>query len=345
MGMRWNSALGLSVFSLGPCYQKAWLMGFGDGNVVLGAACLGGVYWWQAFRRRKPQRWACRIARVLSVGWFDHIRTLDTFLFVLLRGICSGLGPSEGGIVYGLFSKEALFFGKASVNRTHCDSQNISKCLYRPSLKDGSKPRYRLLRRRLWGVRFFPSAFFPAISQTLAAEALAIGSDGQCEGCGGGTSTTPQGERGPTSGPPSTAVQLETARGAPWESIWGCSAVKEALSNQFQSKPVQFPGALGLDIPFSSLCTAHIREEYAYCGSQGPIFLFDLVISWGYSWRKARKARTSQTFRGSGCQGGLGGRLRRTSMGLANRVSNFLSFPPYSVLHPGFGIISCGFIL
>ena len=48
------------------------------------------------------------------------------------------------------------------------------RCLYRPGLKDANKPRYRLLRRKLWSVRFFPLAVFPTISQTLAAEALAI---------------------------------------------------------------------------------------------------------------------------------------------------------------------------
>ena len=40
----------------------------------------------QAIRRRKPQRWACRVARALSVGWFDLIRNLDTSLVVFLRG-------------------------------------------------------------------------------------------------------------------------------------------------------------------------------------------------------------------------------------------------------------------
>ena len=132
----------------------------------------------QAFRRRKPQRWACRVARVLSVGWFDLIRNLDTSLIVFLRGLCSGLA-SEGGIVYGLFSKEVLYVGKASVNRTQCPglaarlTEHIG-CLYRPGLKGANKPQYRLLRRRLWGVRFFLLTVFPTISQTLAAEALAI---------------------------------------------------------------------------------------------------------------------------------------------------------------------------
>ena len=66
-----------------------------DGNVVLGAAW---VELRQAFRRRKPQRWACPVARVLSVGWLDHIRNLDTSLVVFLRGICSGLGPLKVGL-------------------------------------------------------------------------------------------------------------------------------------------------------------------------------------------------------------------------------------------------------
>ena len=40
-------------------------------------------------------------------------------------------------------------------------------------------------------------------------------------------------------------------RRRPWESIWGCSVAKEALSNRSRVKPVEFPGAMELDIPFS----------------------------------------------------------------------------------------------
>ena len=31
----------------------------------------------QALRRRKPQRWACRVCRALSVGWFEHVQNLN----------------------------------------------------------------------------------------------------------------------------------------------------------------------------------------------------------------------------------------------------------------------------
>ena len=174
MGMQWNSTLGLSVFSLGPCYQMGWPVGMRSWKRR--ACCC--MSWWactlvelrQAFRRRKPQRWACRVARVLSVGWFDHVRNLNISLVVFLRGTCSGLGPSEGGIVYGLFSQEALCVGKASVYHTHCPGLGARltehiRGLYRPGLKDANKPWDRLLRRRLWSVRFFPFAVFPTISQ------------------------------------------------------------------------------------------------------------------------------------------------------------------------------------
>ena len=119
IGMQSNSTLGLSTCS----FLKAWLMGVQIWKHR--AYCC--MSWWactlvelpQAFRRRKPQRGACRVARVLSVGWFRLIQDLDTSLVVFLRGTCSGLAPPEGGFVYGLFSKEALYIGKASVNRTH----------------------------------------------------------------------------------------------------------------------------------------------------------------------------------------------------------------------------------
>ena len=100
----------------------------------------------QAFRPRKPQRWACRVARVLSVGWFHLIQDLDTSLIVFVRGTCSSLGPSESGIVYGLFSKEASYIAKAAVNRTHSPglaarlTEHIL-CLHRPGIKDANKPQ------------------------------------------------------------------------------------------------------------------------------------------------------------------------------------------------------------
>ena len=140
------------------------------------------AHWWRCVRlfvvaSRKGGRAVLPgysvLGGLISFGIWSHL------LWYFCGGICSGLGPSEGGIVYGLFSKEALYVGKAAVNRTHCPglAPRVTEhvwCLYRPGLKDANKPRYRLLRRRLWGVRFFPLAVFSTISHTLAAEAVAI---------------------------------------------------------------------------------------------------------------------------------------------------------------------------
>ena len=94
------------------------------------------------------------------------------------------------------------------------------QCLYLPGIQDANKPRYRLLRRKLWGA-------------AVAAQ--------RCR------------------------------RGQLWESIRGCSVAKAGC----RAKPIHFPGALGLDIPFSPLYTAQIGEEHECGGSQGPLYLFD----------------------------------------------------------------------
>ena len=118
-------------------------------------------------------------------------------------------------------------------------------------------------------VRFFPLAVFPTISQTLAAEALAISREapmGNARDAAEERRLRRKGENAKVRAPRRRPSSWRRRKRRPWESIWGCSAVKEALSDQFQGSPVQFPGALGLDIPFPSLYTAQIREEHACCG-------------------------------------------------------------------------------
>ena len=92
---------------------------------------------------------------------------------------------------------------------------------------------------------------------------------------------------------------------------------------------------------FSSLYAAQYWENMRIVGLKGPSVSL-IPVGWGYSWRIARKVHIVRTFLGSGCRGGLGGRLLHTFLEHANRFS---SFPPDSVLDPGFWNISCGFIL
>ena len=108
-----------------------------------------------------------------------------------------------------------------------------------------------------------------------------------------------------------------------WESIWRCSTVKEALSNQGHS--------------FFLSVQALLREEHAYYGSQGPLFLFD-PDRLGLFLAYCAKGSNQSNFPSS-----VG--LHHICMEHANRFLNFLSVPPDNVLHPVFWNISSGFIL
>ena len=70
-----------------------------------------------------------------------------------------------------------------------------------------------------------------------------------------------------------------------------------------------------------------------------------IPTGWSCSWRIVRKVRTVQTFSGSGCRGGHGGKLHRICKERANISLNFSSLPPDSVPRPGFWNIFFGFIL
>ena len=276
--------------------------------------------------------------------WSRLIQDLDTSFVVFLRGTCSGLGLPDGGIVYGLFSKEALYVGKASVSRTHSPGlvarlTEHFRCLYRPGLKDANKPRYRLLRRKLWSVRFFTLAVFPSMSQTLAAEALATSMEapmGNARDAAEERSIRRKGENAKVRAPRRRPSSWRRRKRQPWESIWGCSVTQEALANRSQGKPVQFPGCAGAGHSFFLLSTQH---RY---GKSMRIMVFKVGALHGVFI--VRKVRIDRTSRGSGCLGGLGGKLHHICLMRANMFPSFSSFPPDSVLPPEFWIIFFLFI-
>ena len=152
MGMRWKNTRGLSVFLLGPCYQKAWLMGMRrwKRGVHIGGAA-SGVSSPQASEVGVPCRQGTQC-------WL--IRNLDTSLVVFLRGICSGLGPSPGKRCtlarHLLIARTVQVWPPVSQNSVSI--AQVSKMQTIPGIYFS-------------GADFFPSAVFPTISQTFAAEA------------------------------------------------------------------------------------------------------------------------------------------------------------------------------
>ena len=152
-------ALSVLIRTLLP--KKHGLRACEDGNVVLVAACLGGVHWWSCVRRFVAASLRDGRAVLPEYSVLGGLIALEIWTHLSLCFCVVSVrvwGPSEGGIVYGLFSKESLYIGKASVNRTHCPGlaarfTEYVQCLYRPGLKGVSKPRYRLLRRRLQSLK------------------------------------------------------------------------------------------------------------------------------------------------------------------------------------------------
>ena len=242
-GMHSNSTLGLSAFSFGPCYLKAWLMGVQIWK-HRAYCCMSWwrAHWWSRIRRfdAVSPRGGLAVLPAYSVFcgfvsskvWTQlllYFCVVDVRVWVLLKvELCMVSSP-----------RKRYFLAKASVSRTHSPSlaarltEHI-RCLYHPGLKDANKPRDRLLRRRLRSVRFFPKAVFPTISRTFAAEALVISMEaaiGNARGVAEERRTRRKGENAKVRAPRRRPLSWRRRKRRPWESIWGCSAAEEALSN------------------------------------------------------------------------------------------------------------------
>ena len=115
----------------------------------------------QAFRRRKPQRWTCRVARVLSVGWFRLIHDLDTSRCILVWYMF-GSGSSRGWNCVRSLLKGSIENWQGICPIVHTLQVSWSqRCKQTPVSTS---------QAQVMECSFLP---FPTISQTLA-EALAI---------------------------------------------------------------------------------------------------------------------------------------------------------------------------
>ena len=174
----------------------------------------------QAFRRRKPQRWACRVARVLSVGWFRLIQDLDASLVVFLRGTCSGLGPAEGGrwnCVWTLLQGRVVSWQGICQSHTLSRSGCASHRTYPVSLSprsEGCKPTpVSTSQAQIMGCSLLSIGRFPHDFTNFSGRSIDI-VDGGSAGQRNGTSAAPQRGHCQGPGPSSTAVELETAKGS-----------------------------------------------------------------------------------------------------------------------------------
>ena len=245
-----------------------------------------------------------------------------------LRGTCSGLGPPEGGTVYGLLSKEALYIGKASVSPTHSPglAARLTEhflCLYRPGLKDAKNPgidfsgvSYGVFVSSHW--QSFPLR--PQLPKHWQYRwRLRWAMRGMLRKSGG------CGARERTLFPCASekAVELASAK----DGDHGRVFAKQVLSNRSWVKPAQFPGTLGLDIPFFLFSTQFKYEENMRIVVCKVLFICLIPVGWGCSWRIVRKVRIDGTSRGSGLPRWAQWEIASYLYRACTHVSEFLKLP------------------
>ena len=259
MGTQWNSILGLSVISFGPYYRKAWLM---------------GVEIWK-------HRACCYTSWLRAHLWSCTRR----FVAASLRG---GHAMSPGYSVWGGFVSfkiwTHLLLYSCVVHVRVWVLQKVGLCMVSSWRKRCMLARHLLVVRS----RCKQTPVSTSQAQTMECPILPFGSlsyrlssfsRGSVGNINGGAAEERRirrkGENAKVRAPRRRHSSWRRRKRRPRESIWGCSVTQDALANRSQGNPVQFPGALGLDIPFSLLCTVQIGEEHAYDGFQGPLYLFD----------------------------------------------------------------------
>ena len=281
MGMQSNSTLGLSAFSCGPCYLKAWLMGVQIWK-HRAYCCMSWwrAHWWSRIRRFdavSPRGglavlpgYSVFCGFVSSKIWTQlllYFCVVDVRVWVLLKvELCMVSSP-----------RKRFLLAKASVSRTHSLglaarlTEHI-RCLYRPGLKRCKQTPVSTSEAQVMERSFLSIGCLSTISRTFAAEALVISMEaaiGSARGVAEERRTRRKGENAKVRAPRRRPWSWRRRKRRPWESIWGCSATEEALSNWSRGKPVQFPGARGLDIPFFS--SLHSSDTGRTCFSRSSL--------------------------------------------------------------------------
>ena len=168
-------------------------------------------------------------------------------------------------------------------------------------------------------------------------------SDGQCEGCGVGTSAAPQGRKCQGLGSSSTAVELETAKEATTGKYFGVFLLSKKL---FQTSSVasQFSFQERWGWTFLFPLFLHSSETRRTCVlSDGPLYLFDpcrLGLFLAYCAKGSNRSNLPW-IRMPRC---LGGRLHHICMGMQTglQISHASLQTVFRIL--GFGISSsCSF--
>ena len=293
MGMRWNNTRGLSVLLLGPCYQKAWLVGM------------------QRWRRR-----ACCCMSWWRAHWWSCVRR---FVAASLRGGRAVLPEYSmwGLLKVGCISRHLLIartvqvWPPVSQNISGVCIAKVSKMQANPSV-DVSDADYGAFVSFQW------LSFAHSLKHYQRNHIGDIdgGSNGQCEGCGGGTSIETQRGEGQGPGSSSTTVQLETAKGATMGKYLGLFCCQRGSVKPIPGQASSVSRRWGwtfLFLPFTQLryemnrqkisvlsvshVLGHGRSERELHNELIPNCMEPCVGSWSLFTKSGRRPRSGQSWR------------------------------------------------
>ena len=246
-------------------------------------AALGVARLCVASRYAHPPRWACRVLRMLPPRWLHEVSNSSSALVSRMRDACSTRFPTDGlgtSIVYVLAGHAGVYVGKARLDRKRMCGMGPRalehlRALLCTNVRDGMKPRYRILRRSLGSVFMLPVMWCESEVKALAVEAVLIKLESPLcnvvDGCG-----SVLWKRCKVKGRRKRPSSWLRRSNSSFASIW-ChqSVVRMCTPVSGPSWESRFPGALGLALPFKHLYTLQIRETFAKDGMVGPINLFE----------------------------------------------------------------------
>ena len=203
-----------------------------------------------------PPRWACRVLRMLPLWWLQKVPAPSR-----IREACSVKFPTDGcgaTIVYLLTGHSGVYVGKARLDRKKiCGMgpralEHLRALLY-TNVRDGMKPRYRILRHSLGSLFMLPAFWFDSEERALAIENVLIKLESpECNvvdrtGLMNVERCKVKGKRKrPSSWPRRPKLSLA--------SIWSHLSVQKLCTPvSCRSWESRFPGALGLALPFNTL--------------------------------------------------------------------------------------------
>ena len=261
------------------CHQNCWA-GALVANLL---AALGVARLLVASRYAHPPRWACRVLRMLPPRWLHEVSDPSSGLVSRMKDACSVKFPANGfgaSVVYVLAGHSGVYVGKARLDRKKmCGMgpralEHVRALLY-TNVRDGMKPRYRILRRSLGSVFMLPAIWCESEVKALATEAVLIKLESPVcnvmDGCG-----LIRGKQCKIKGVRKRPSSWCRRSKSPFTSIWSHqSVVRLCTPVSGPSWESKYPGALGLALPFKQLYTLQIRETFAKEGVLGPINLFE----------------------------------------------------------------------